>query len=123
VRRTPTPPIDKPKKATPARTPAGGERPTTAHAPRVKAARVTRGTGVPPLESSEESNRLSGVNVLLILSLGASTLLLALAAIPPAWTLHFPGFSAHPVAVRNKMAMAGGILLVETCLIALMFAA
>jgi hypothetical protein len=59
---------------------------------------------------------------LLILSFGASVLLLALAAVPPAWTLRFPGYSARLVDARDIMMMAGGILLVESGVIALMLA-
>jgi hypothetical protein len=117
VRPTGVPRLDKPKKVAPRRKPAS-ERRATAVATQVKAARVARGAAV-SLELSEESSELSGTRLLLILSFGASALLLVLAAVPPAWSLRFPGYSARLVDVRDKIAMAGCLLLVESGVIAL----
>jgi hypothetical protein len=112
--------LDTPTKAAPRRKPAG-EPPASAITTQVRAARITRGTAV-PLALDEDSSALSLTSWLLIVSFGASVLLLALAAVPPAWSLRLPGYSARLVDARDVMMMAGGILLIESGVIALMLA-
>jgi hypothetical protein len=68
---------------------------------------------------ADDSSRLSASGLLLILSLAAAGLLLALAAIPRAWTFHY-GFAARLDDIRVGLGMAGTLLLVESVLVALM---
>ncbi len=86
---------------------------------------MARGTTVPlALPSSvsdEESSALSAQSLLLILMFGASILLLALAAIPPAWSVRFAS-TARLVHTRGWMAMAGGFILLEIGVFALLLA-
>jgi hypothetical protein len=72
-------------------------------------------------DAEDESGQLSAISPLLILAFAASALLLALAAMPPAWSVRY-GLTARLVDVRVGMAMAGAIILVESVLVTLMFA-
>jgi hypothetical protein len=56
---------------------------------------------------------------LLIGSFGASALLFALAAVPPAWGGRF-GFPARLIDFRTGLALAGGIALIESLLVAVL---
>jgi hypothetical protein len=71
------------------------------------------------LVSDDESSTISLMNSLLILTFAVSVLLLTLAAVPPTWSGRF-AFSARLYNVRGPMVMAGGILLLESGLLALM---
>ena len=99
----------------PARVPQAG-----ALRPQVKAAHVARRTNVPlPLSSSvDDESKLSALSSVLILTFGASALLLAVAAMPPAWSVRF-GVAAHLADVRGGMALVGGSVLLGSGLAAL----
>lgn len=71
------------------------------------------------VNDADDSSRLSASGLLLILSLAAAGLLLALAAIPRAWTFHY-GFAARLGDIRVGLGMAGTLLLVESVFVALM---
>lgn len=75
-----------------------------------------------PLSSRDaeyESSQLSAISPLLILSFAVSVLLLALAAMPPAWSVRH-GFTARLVDFRVGMAGAGALILVESVLVTLL---
>lgn len=86
---------------------------------------MTRGTTLsltpPSSVPEEETSAIAAMNSLLIFTFGASALLLALAAIPPAWSVRF-GLSAHLADVRGGMALAGGGVLVGSGLAVLVLA-
>jgi hypothetical protein len=82
------------------------------------------GVGAVPLQVSsrdaeDEGGQLSAISPLILLSFAASALLLALAALPPAWSVRY-GSLARLVDLRVGMAMAGAIILVESVVVTLM---
>jgi hypothetical protein len=76
---------------------------------------------LPSLAPEEDSNRLTLMNSLLLLTFGVSVLLLTLAALPPAWSGR-SSVSARLYNARGAMVMAGGVLLLESGVIALVLA-
>jgi hypothetical protein len=76
---------------------------------------------LPSLASGEESGGLTLMTSLLLATFGVSVLLLTLAALPPAWSGRL-ALSARLYNARGAMVMAGVVLLLESGVIALVFA-
>lgn len=89
----------------------------------MEAVRAAGATTVPaPLSadaSDESSGGLATISWFLIPTFAAAALLLSLAAMPPAWTIR-AGFPARLVNRREDLAMFGGIILLQSGILALL---
>jgi hypothetical protein len=69
--------------------------------------------------NADESDLLSPIALLLVLSLAAGSVLFSLAAIPRAWTFRY-GFAGRIADVRASLRLVGIGLILESVVIALM---
>jgi hypothetical protein len=84
--------------------------------PRPKPARPVVSSRV----GDDDSDALSALGPVLILTFGVSMLLLGLAAVPVAWGRRF-GFSVHLANVRGALAVVGLFILLDSAVLALLF--
>jgi hypothetical protein len=73
-----------------------------------------------PGAGDDDSDGLSVLGPVLILTFGVSMLLLGLAAVPLAWSRRL-GLSAHLANVRGALAVVGVFILLDTAVLALLF--
>jgi hypothetical protein len=84
--------------------------------PGPKTARPEISSGV----RDDDSDGLSALGPVLILTFGVSTLLLGLAAVPLAWSRRL-GLSVHLANIRGALAVIGLFILLDTAVLALLF--
>lgn len=75
---------------------------------------------ISPRVRDDDSDGLSALGPVLILTFGVSTLLLGLAAVPLAWSRRF-GLSVHLANLRGALAVIGLFILLDTAVLALLF--